>query len=339
MTRADGKVCGVGERVVEDFQPSGDDPARSCPRVTVFAPAPIVTVSIEIAADGADEVHVHAGGQGVWVARLLAELGADTVLCMTIGGEMGNLVSGLAAAEEVRLATLEVAGANGAYIHDRRSGERRSVATMPSGPLTRHEVDDLHGLVLLEGLTADAVVLTGPQDDHVLPADFYRQVAHDLRTNGVTVIADLSGARLDAVVDGGVALLKVSEEDLQGDGRLAGAGSLPRAMEELVAAGAANIVVTRGDERSLALVDGTLHEIAAPSVEVVEPKGAGDSFTAATVAALVSGDDLVAALVRGAAAGATNVTRHGLASGRRETIDALTPLVTTGIAIATADDR
>ena len=55
----------------------GDGPAGA-PSVCVFAPAPIVTVSVELRSDGDDEIHVHAGGQGVWVARLLAKLGISS---------------------------------------------------------------------------------------------------------------------------------------------------------------------------------------------------------------------------------------------------------------------
>jgi hypothetical protein len=33
------------------------------------------------------EVHLHAGGQGFWVARLAKRLRADVVLCCALGGE------------------------------------------------------------------------------------------------------------------------------------------------------------------------------------------------------------------------------------------------------------
>jgi len=46
-------------------------------RVAVFAPVTIRTITLEQAADGQDEVHVHAGGQGVWQARMIATLGRD----------------------------------------------------------------------------------------------------------------------------------------------------------------------------------------------------------------------------------------------------------------------
>lgn len=311
------------------FQPSnGAGGPPDAPSVCVFAPAPIVTVSVEHKPDGEDEIHIHAGGQGVWVARLLAKLGVDSVLCVTLGGETGALLRNLSVREGVRLASVGVTSSNGAYVHDRRSGERVAVATMPSGALTRHEIDDLYGLALMEGLAADMTVLTGPQDDHVVPDDMYRRLAGDLRANGRSVVADLSGGRLKAALAGGLHLLKVSDDELRRDGRLERAGSLPAAMDELRAEGADNVVVTLGDERSVALVDGSLHLIRAPAVEALDPKGAGDSFTAATVAALVSGAPMLGALGRGAAAGATNVARRGLASGRQEVVDALTGLVT-----------
>ncbi len=40
------------------------------------------------------EVHVHAGGQGFWVARMAAKLGAEVALCCALGGEPGRVLPG-----------------------------------------------------------------------------------------------------------------------------------------------------------------------------------------------------------------------------------------------------
>ena len=61
----------------------------------------------------------------------------------------------------------------------------------------------------------------------------YRRLATDIRGNDGTVVADLSGSRLDAALTGGVDVLKVSEEELERDGRIERDGSVGPAMEAL----------------------------------------------------------------------------------------------------------
>jgi hypothetical protein len=51
-------------------------PSPSVGRITVFAPSPVLTITIESGV-ARDEVHLHAGGQGFWVAQLAATLGAS----------------------------------------------------------------------------------------------------------------------------------------------------------------------------------------------------------------------------------------------------------------------
>jgi len=65
-------------------------------RVAVFAPHPLLTITVEPRGD-ADDVHLHAGGQGVWVSRMAAELGAEPVLCGFAGGETGDVLQALLA--------------------------------------------------------------------------------------------------------------------------------------------------------------------------------------------------------------------------------------------------
>ena len=66
----------------------------------MFAPSPLLTITIEAGADR-PEVHLHAGGQGFWVARLAATLGAEVTLCCALGGEPGRVLMGLIQAESI----------------------------------------------------------------------------------------------------------------------------------------------------------------------------------------------------------------------------------------------
>lgn len=289
--------------------------------VMVFAPVPQLTVTIEQEAD-AVELHVHPGGQGVWQARMITSLGVPVTLCACLGGEVGGVLEPLIAAEGIELRAVPRPTASGWYVHDRRDGERVEIAENPGEPLARHELDELYSLALAEGLRAEMSVLSGPADPSVVPADVYRRLAADLATNGARVVADLSGDHLSAVLAGGVTFLKVSHEELMEDGRAEddAVETLTETMGRLRAEGAESLIVTRAEEPSLALLDGELVEVAMPRLEATDTRGAGDSMTAGVAAVLARGGDLRDAVLTGAAAGALNVTRHGLGSGRADAI-------------------
>jgi len=298
------------------------------PDVVIFAPSPILTVTVEDHAHGS-EIHVHAGGQGVWQARMLRMLGVEVTMCSVLTGEIGEVVGHLLEDEGIVVDALPRAGRGAAYVHDRRSGERRELAADAGDPLGRHDLDALYGTVLKHALDASITILSGPSDEEALPPDTYRRLAADLRAAGARVAVDLAGPRLEAAVAGGVSLLKVSDEELEADGRASAedVASLVAAMDALRGDGADAVIVTRASRPLLlADADGVL-EIVPPQLEVADHRGAGDSLFAGTVAGLVRGEPLRDAVTLGAAAGALNVTRHGLGTGDADAVTRLRDLV------------
>lgn len=215
-------------------------------------------------------------------------------------------------------------------MHDRRDGERSPVVETDDPPLSRHELDELYAATLREAMGAAVVLLSGPAGDEVLPADTYRRLAADLGAFDCLVMVDLAGERLDHALKGGVDIVKVSHEELLDDGRLdaddgrADESAIVAAMHRLRSEGAGAVIVSRESEGVLALIDGAVVWAKAPDMEVVDTKGAGDSLTAAIAATIArEGRDLRRAVAVGAAAGALNVTRHGLGTGDKGAILAL----------------
>ncbi|HEY0700381.1 MAG TPA: PfkB family carbohydrate kinase [Micromonospora sp.] len=292
--------------------------------VMVFAPAPRLTVTIDQPSDEV-EIHLHPGGQGVWQARMITCLGTPVVLCAALGGEIGQVLEPLMASEGVDLKVIRRESSSGGYVHDRRGGRRAELADVPGHPLSRHELDELYNLALGEGLRAPVSVLSGPGEPSLAPADTYRRLAADLGGNGSLVVADLSGRHLDAVLDSGLYFLKVSHEELLRDGRATGEGEdeLTRALFQLNDRGARAVVVSRADQPALALIDGEVFEVVMPRLQAADPRGAGDSMTAGVASVLAGGGDIATAIRTGAAAGALTVPRHGLGTGRPDSIGGL----------------
>ncbi|HEX8753966.1 MAG TPA: PfkB family carbohydrate kinase [Solirubrobacterales bacterium] len=272
-----------------------------------------------------DEVHFHAGGQGFWVARMAAGLGAEVMLCVPLGGESGTVLRSLLAVDGVSVLAVPTSGANASYLHDRRSGERVRIVETTSPPMRRHELDEFYGVAATAGLEAGTMLLTGPRNDSVLPADTYTRLAADLRANGRRVLADLTGKPLAAALRGGVDLLKISLEELREEGRVRHEerAEVLAAIEMLHDEGAADVLVSLGADPALALSGGRLLEVAGPRFAPVDPSGAGDSMFAALGVGLAAGLRTEEALGLAAAAGALNVTRHGLGSGHPPEIERL----------------
>ncbi|MCA5893962.1 PfkB family carbohydrate kinase [Isoptericola sp. NEAU-Y5] len=300
------------------------------PAVCVVAPEPMLTIEIETdRAVGAPEIHVHPGGQGLWVATMARALDADVVVCGPFGGETGAITAHLARTRDLAL-RVTCQGGGGTMLRDRRSSDDPELVMMPSAPLDRHALDDLYGTALVAALESDVCVLTGTQHDMGLPPDFLARLARDVTASGTTVVADLSGELAAQVGREGIAVLKMSHEELVDSGAADddSLGSLRRAATRWVADGLGSLVVSRAQDPTLLVTGEGASTITTPSVSTVDHRGAGDSMTAGIAVGLARGLDLGAAVRLGAAAGALNVTRHGLGTGRRQEIESFAERVT-----------
>lgn len=300
---------------------------RDSTGISVFASSLALTITIEASSQASgDEVHLHPGGQGYWVARMVGRLGEKCVLSTFLGGEAGLVLAALVASETLTLAPTWQQAESPVYIHDRRSGQRVTVAERPHRKPTRHELDDFYSRTLETAIEAGTCVVTGRYLGGGLPASFFTRLAADLHATGVLAIGDLHGRDLDAFLKGGpLDLLKVSADDLKSDGVLTSheEGELKKAITRILRRGVGGVVISGAGEATLAHIDGVWFRVRQPTLEAADHRGSGDSMTAGLTVARVRREDAEKMLRLAAAAGAANVVRRGLGNADRDLIEAL----------------
>jgi 1-phosphofructokinase len=297
--------------------------------VTVFGPHPLLSITVEAREADGDDVHVHAAGQGVWVARTAGELGAGPDLCGFVGGEVGGVLRPLLDRLPGRTSLVRTAGSSGSYVVDRRAGERRLVAQALSPPPDRHELDDLISRTCGSVAGTRLLAICNPYPADALPVGVYGDLVADAKALGAVVIVDLSTPRLDAALTGRPDLVKLNDWELAEYvyGPVGEPGELRNGIRALVDGGAGAVLVTRGERSAVAVRDGELWEITPPRFARGWREGCGDAMFGGIAAGIARGLEFDAWLRLGAAAGAAAFLRRGLGSVRAEDVEALVPAI------------
>jgi 1-phosphofructokinase len=296
-----------------------------CARVAIFGPHPLLTVSLEREGETRERVHFHAGGQGVWVARMVGELGAEPVLCGYVGGEGGALLRPLLDGLPGERRLVETTSESGCYVVDRRAGERDAIAFTTSEPPSRHELDALFSLTCAEALACGWLVVANPMPGDALPLEVYGNLVADARANGCRTLVDLSSPRLDSALTGAPDLVKINDWELAGyvRGPVSAPEQLRAAAERLRSAGARSVIVTRGEQPAFVLHEQRAWMVVPPRFERGYREGCGDAMMGALAGSWAQGASFEQAVVVGAAAGAATFLRQGLGSATREVVDEL----------------
>ena len=112
---------------------SAEAEAAEGPDLVVVAPSLLLTIDIETAPDGEDEIHIHPGGQGYWVAQMAAAMGARVRLCAVVGGEPGKVIVGLTEAEAIEFEPVVSESASSARIDDARHRRQTRLSAATPG--------------------------------------------------------------------------------------------------------------------------------------------------------------------------------------------------------------
>ena len=283
--------------------------------VVVLGPSPLLEVSIE-PSDAGPTIRLIPGGQGVWVARMAATMGAEVTLCGLSGGATGSTLAPMLGDAPYACVLVPTAGPAGCFVVDQRHEPATEVASRWAPPPSTTEVEALLAAALDACEQADVLVVGNPMPGDALARDVYTRVVAAARARDVAVVVDLSSPRVEAAVRGGPATAKLNDWELAelvtapvGTPHDRGA-----AIHRLLDLGATSVVVTRGASTVFAVDErGSGTELTPPRVGVGRAAGCGDAMTGALAAMLAQGADWLDAVALGMAAGAAHY------AGRDET--------------------
>ncbi len=283
-------------------------------------PAPILTVTLNAAVDktytvpgfALDRVHrptetrVTAGGKGINVARVYRTLGSPATAAGFLGGQTGQQIGRMLAAEGIAAAFVPVSDESRVCIAVKDPIAGTLTELNENGPrVTSLECATL--LVRLRELLPGcaAVVLSGSLPPGT-PEAFYRDIIRLAQDEyDVPAVLDASGEALVQGIEARPFLVKPNLNEL------AALGIAPdapvRAVQTLRERSGAQIalVTTGGQGAVLASAEGVWRAVP-PPVRVLSAVGSGDSLAAAFLWSWLRGDSFPLALRLGVAAGTAN---------------------------------
>ncbi len=258
---------------------------------------------------------MHPGGGGINVARACARLGAHTLAIFTAGGVYGDALVKSVAAENVPMRMIPIAGETRLAFHVKNKKEDNEYRfNLPGAEMAGAEIARFMNAVREESEPGDFVVASGSLPPGA-PEDFWAQAARIVKDNGARFVLDsISG--LEAALDEGVYMLRQNEHEytaLSGK-ELRWPDEIEAYVKDMVAKGRVQAMVVShgGDGSMMATKDGVF---TAPSFKVRASSavGAGDSFVAGLLTALLRGEDETTALRFGMAAAAATRMSAGTA--------------------------
>ncbi len=249
-----------------------------------------------------------AAGKLINVAKVLRKLGEHTVATGFLGGDRGEELRSLLAAQGIELDFIQVASRTRQCItvFDMAAGTHTELVE-EGQPVGAADYEKLAGVVQRRITGCRAVVMSGTITPGV-PADFYAHCTKLAHAAGAMAVVDAQGPPLTEVLSACPDLIKPNRLELAATVKreLEDQAAVISAMRELAERGARRVVVTAGKEPTLAFDGQSFWKVQAPSIEVVNPIGSGDAFAAGLLWRLLRGEDLGEACRWAAAAGTAN---------------------------------
>lgn len=263
----------------------------------------------------AKSVQITAGGKGINVSKVLANLNVENLILGFVCGFTGDEIE----------RSLNRSGCSSEFIRVARGISRINVkihakeTTELNAPGPEISLKDMEKLYTqLDRLNkGDYLVLAGNIPES-LPDYSYRQIIDRMNAKGVNTIVDASGSALLSTIEFSPFLIKPNRQELGElfSTKIAVHEGVDKYARELQSKGARNILVSLDGEGAVLLTEnGDIFYQEAPRGNAVNTVGAGDAMLAGFLWGYIESEDYKEALKCGVAAGSASAFSEGFASG------------------------
>ena len=263
------------------------------------------------AVNRSEAVIAHAAGKGINVAQVLADLGHDLTVSGFLGADNAAAFEALFARRGFTDAFVRVAGETRSNLKLAEAAGRITDINGPGPEVSAAAQQEL--LETLDRLAPghDAVVVAGSLPRGVSP-EWLAALVGRLKSLGLPVALDTSGAALRAALDAGPWLIKPNTEELADACGAPAETATEQALlvEQLRALGIEHLVISQGADGVRWYGAQTL-EAQPPKVSVASTVGAGDSLLAGMLHGLLTGQSPERTLTTATAIAALAVTQIG----------------------------
>jgi len=265
-----------------------------------------------------------AGGKGIDVSRVLAELEQTNTALGFAGGFSGDELEGRLINEGISCNFIRIRDETRTNIILNDLHTHRQTVFSAKGP----EVEPFELMQLIRQIEAienpEYFIISGSLPEGVNP-ELYHKIIEQVRSRNAYVALDTDGEALKAGIKAKPRLIKPNIHELS---RLTGEkletmDQIIKAAKNIVAEGVETVLVSMGPQGILMVTEKNCVQAIPPEVKVVNTIGAGDSSVAGFIASRKRGLDEESCLRYAVAAGTASTLQTGTALGKKEDIESL----------------
>ena len=304
-----------------------DDPNH----VSVLALNPAVDISyvipqlLEFQKVRAEQTLYHAGGNGINIARALAELDIPAHCCGVIAGESGDLLLKLIShIPEERFKWFSVEGEtriNTTIVQHSPPGQYEITSVGPEIPTeTLTEVCEC----LLEATGNGIAVLSGLLPPGVAESA-YADLVTRIKAQGGRAVVDTHGNVLQQAIDAGPWMVRLNRHILETSvsRRMDAVEDVAQAARAIQQRGVDYVCVTLGEKGAVLVDTDNSYYLDAPRIHKQSTVGCGDSMVTGLVAAAIKGETSQQMLESGLKCASATASHQGTELFTREDLESL----------------